>query len=98
MRGLQTDGVGGGPEQGSASGQTAGETAEAIRFQHVSDQLKLGFAALAGPDLSAEDKPSWHQRLIAITNSSKHDLATAENRISRFWEDWEAQVGTRPLP
>ncbi|MGI9015666.1 MAG: hypothetical protein ACR2HR_00930 [Euzebya sp.] len=69
---------------------------EQVRFQHVSDELKRGFAALAGPGVAADAKPAWQQRLIAITNSSKHDLATAEKRLARYWADWEQQVGPRP--
>ncbi|MEE8603112.1 hypothetical protein [Euzebya tangerina] len=71
------------------------------RFQRVSAQLKVAFQALsgsdaAGSDLPDEEKPEWHRRLIAITNSSKHDLATAEKRLERYWDDWEAVTGTRP--
>ncbi|CAN5141062.1 hypothetical protein BH23ACT9_BH23ACT9_18350 [soil metagenome] len=75
---------------------TDGGDEDAARFDRVSDELRLGFAALAGPALPDADKPAWHTRLIAITNSAKHDLATAEARMQRFWADWEAQVGPRP--
>ncbi len=75
---------------------TDSSIADQVRFQHVSDELKLGFQALGGPALADEDKPRWHQRLIAITNSAKHDLATAETRLQRFWADWETEVGPRP--
>lgn len=66
------------------------------RFERVSEQLKAAFQALATPDLPDEDRPRWHQRLIAITNSAKHDLATAEQRLDSYWADWEAEVGARP--
>lgn len=72
------------------------QDAEQQRFDRVSQQLKLGFAALAGPDMDDQVKPRWHQRLIAITNSAKHDLPTAERRLDRYWADWEEQVGPRP--
>lgn len=66
------------------------------RFRRVSDQLKAGFAALARPDVDDDDRPGWHRRLIAITNSAKHDLATAERRLEQYWVDWEDRVGPRP--
>ena len=75
---------------------TAEDTDDDARATRVADGLKDGFTALASPALPDADKPAWHQRLIAITNSAKHDLATAERRLDRFWADWEAQVGPRP--
>ena len=66
------------------------------RFDRVSEQLKVGFAAMATTHLSDEVKPDWHRRLIAITNASKHDLPTAEKRLQRFWNDWEEATGSRP--
>lgn len=66
------------------------------RLERVSDQLRVGFAALAGPDIDQDEKPAWHRRLIAITNSSKRDLATAEKRLQTYWADWEDQIGPRP--
>lgn len=73
----------------------AGDADEALR-ERVGEDLKQGFAALGGPALADADKSRWHQRLIAITNSAKHDLPTAEARLARYWSDWEAQVGPRP--
>jgi hypothetical protein len=72
------------------------EDTEQQRFEHVSNALKAGFAALAGPEVDDDVKPQWHQRLIAITNSAKHDLATAERRLDNYWADWEDQIGPRP--
>ncbi|HUG85634.1 MAG TPA: hypothetical protein VMM13_13800 [Euzebya sp.] len=68
----------------------------ADRFQRVSEQLKLAFQALASPSVPEADRPDWHRRLIAITNSAKHDLATAEMRLDRYWADWEDRIGPRP--
>ena len=81
------------PEGPPPATTDAGDDARSVR---VGDGLKQGFAALAGPQLEAADKPRWHQRLIAITNRAKHDLETAEGRLERFWSDWEAEVGPRP--
>ena len=73
-----------------------GLDAESRRFDRVSEQLKIGFAAMATSHLEEDDKPDWHRRLIAITNSSKHDLSTAEKRLQRYWDDWEQATGSRP--
>lgn len=69
-----------------------GATAEA----KLSEDLKGAFAVMGHPGLADEDRAKWHQRLIAITNSSKHDVATAAKRLEKFWADWEDQVGPRP--
>lgn len=69
---------------------------DADRSRRVGDQLKMAFQALASPSVPDADRPDWHRRLIAITNSSKHDLATAETRLDRYWADWEDQIGPRP--
>lgn len=72
------------------------EDAGTDRFQRVSHQLKLAFQGLASPAVPDADRPDWHRRLIAITNSAKHDLATAETRLDRYWADWEDRIGRRP--
>lgn len=77
-------------------GNALADVDEQARFDRVSDGLRSAFAALASPQLPDADKPDWHRRLIAITNSSKHDLATAEGRLDRWWADYEQQVGPRP--
>jgi hypothetical protein len=66
------------------------------RADRVGEELKAGFAALSAPEVPDEVRPRWHARLIAITNSAKHDLSTAEDRLARYWQDWEAEVGPRP--
>lgn len=81
---------------GVADPAASSSTDDEARFQRVSDALKVGFQALGSADIPPEDKGAWHKRLIAITNSSKHDLATAEGRLDRFWTDWEDTVGPPP--
>lgn len=66
------------------------------RAERVGEQLKLAFAALADPAVPDADRPDWHRRLIAITNSAKHDLATAEDRLQRYWAEWAQRVGPPP--
>ncbi|WP_370327270.1 hypothetical protein [Euzebya sp.] len=66
------------------------------RAARLGDDLKLAFRALASPDVAEDRRPDWHRRLIAITNSAKHDVATAEGRMARWWADFEAEVGPRP--
>ena len=77
-------------------GDEGSDPTEEVRRQAVADGLRDAFTALAGPDVPPEDRPRWHTRLIAITSSSKHDLPTAERRLERWWEEWEAEVGPRP--
>lgn len=69
---------------------------DADRAERVGEGLKLAFQAMGSADIPDEDRPRWHQRLIAITNSSKHDLATAEARLERYWADWADHVGQPP--
>lgn len=64
--------------------------------EQLAEALKVAFAAFGQADIAPEDRPRWHQRLIAITNSSKHDVGTASARLEKFWADWEADVGPRP--
>lgn len=66
------------------------------RGDRVSTELKQAFQALIGDGIPAEDRPRWQQRLLAITNSAKHDLATAEERLDRWWQEFEAAGGQRP--
>ena len=62
----------------------------------LAEELKQAFAALGPADIPPEDKQRWQQRLIAITNSSKHDVDTAAGRMQRYWQEWEQAVGPRP--
>lgn len=77
--------------------EDAAEDDEARRAR-VGEELRLAFVALGSPAVPDEDRPRLHQRLIAITNSSKHDLPTAESRLARWWADYESEVGPRPTP
>ena len=61
----------------------------------LAEELKQAFAVLGPADIPVEDKQRWQQRLIAITNSSKHDVATAAGRMERYWQEWEDTVGPR---
>lgn len=56
----------------------------------VGERLKEAFAALGDADIPAVEKGRWHQRLIAITNSSKHDLATAQRRLDAWFAELSA--------
>ena len=56
----------------------------------VSEQLKTLFAAVVEADLPPDDKGRWHKRLIAITNTSKHDVVRAGDQLERFVEEWNA--------
>lgn len=58
--------------------------------ERVGDQLKALFAEVVGADLAPEEKGRWHKRLIAITNTSKHDVERAGNQLARFVEEWNA--------
>lgn len=66
---------------------TANAPGEATR---LADGLKDAFAALAAADVAVEDKARWQQRLLAITNASKHGVVRALERLEAYWRDWEA--------
>ena len=75
-------------------GPSAVDEAAALR---VAEGLKVAFQAVATADLPDERKPDLQRRLIAITNSAKHDVATAERRLRDFLEElgapWPADAG-----
>ena len=56
----------------------------------LSQQLKSMFAEVVAADIPPADKGRWHQRLIAITNTAKRDLARADEQMNRFVEEWNA--------
>lgn len=61
----------------------------------ISEQLKTLFAAVVTADLAPDEKGRWHQRLIAITNTTKRDLNRAAQQLERFVDEWNAsQRGT----
>ena len=54
----------------------------------VSEELKRMFAEVAGSQIDAADKARWQQRLIAITNAAKHDVARADEQLTRARNEW----------
>ena len=56
-----------------------GMTDEAELFQSLSDRLKTANQLLRAAD--QDRQKSLQDRLIAITNSAKHDLTTASRRL-----------------
>lgn len=61
-------------------GQPAADEGGAL-FVDMSERLRLAQQLLRSLDADAELKVSLAQRLIAITNSAKHDLGTASERL-----------------
>ena len=59
----------------------------------VSEQLKVLFAQVVSADLPPDDKGRWHKRLIAITNTSKHDVVRAAEQLTRFQHEWNGIEG-----
>ena len=58
--------------------------------QRVSQTLKVAFEVVASSTLAADDKGRWQRRLIAITNTTKHDVARALEQLQRFSDEWNA--------
>ncbi len=56
----------------------------------VGERLKRAFAALA--ELPADERPRWHRRLIAVTNTTKRDLAGAVEQLDRYDRDWAGRT------
>jgi hypothetical protein len=56
----------------------------------VSETLKVAFDAVTTATLDVEEKGRWQRRLIAITNTSKHDVVRAQEQLQRFKEEWNA--------
>lgn len=54
---------------------------DGVLFADLSERLRLAQQLLRSLDSDAEVKGSLAQRLIAITNSAKHDLSTASERL-----------------
>ena len=61
---------------------TAGDDEGAL-FADLADRLRTAQQKL-GQIPAAADRESLQQRLIAITNSAKHDLQTASGRLDRL--------------
>ena len=56
----------------------------------VADQLKVLFADVVAADVDVAEKGRWHKRLIAITNTAKHDVGRAGEQLRRFTDEWNA--------
>ena len=54
----------------------------------VSTELKAAFDEVGRADIDGADKGRWHRRLIAITNTAKHDVARADEQLARYRDDW----------
>ena len=57
---------------------------------HVAHTLKEAFAAVASAPLPPDERARWQQRLLAITNMTKHDVARAHDQLRRFQREWNA--------
>ena len=56
----------------------------------VSQGLKEAFEDVAHADVDGADKGRWQRRLIAITNTAKHDVARADEQLLRYRDEWNA--------
>jgi hypothetical protein len=54
----------------------------------VAAALKDAFAEVAQADIDGADKGRWQRRLLAITNTSKHDVARADEQLARYRDEW----------
>jgi hypothetical protein len=70
----------------------AGGTAPDDVAAQVAARLKDAFAAVMTAPFDADEKGRWHQRLLAVTNMSKHDVARAREQLNRFDDAWNARV------
>jgi len=62
----------------------------------VGERLRRAFAALT--ELPPSARPRWHQRLIAVTNTTKRDLTGAVEQLDRYDRDWAARAGEDGSP
>ena len=58
--------------------------------QRVADGLRDAFAALGASSLPAEERARWQRRLLAITTTSKRDVARAQEQLGRFTLELDA--------
>ena len=54
----------------------------------LSAGLKDAFEQVAHADIDGADKGRWQRRLLAITNTSKHDVARADEQLVRYRDEW----------
>lgn len=64
-------------------------------FEEVSTALRDLQKLLRDMETTPEHKAELQRRLIAVTNSSKHDLATAVRRLTVLRAAIEGSVGTK---
>jgi hypothetical protein len=60
-------------------------------FARLSLQLREAHLRVAALDLPPEQKASITRRLLAISNSAKHDLTRASQRLDAFLAELEVQ-------
>lgn len=58
----------------------------------VAAALQRAFADLAAADLPPDEKGRWHQRLIAVTNAAKRDVARSQASLGRYEHDWAERL------
>ena len=66
------------------------DTAPDDAAARVAHTLKAAFAAVASAPLPPDEKARWQQRLIAITNMTKHDVVRAHEQLQRLQREWNA--------
>ena len=64
----------------------------------VSEQLKSAFADVAAADIDGATKGRWQRRLLAITNTSKHDVVRAAEQLDRYQREWNTLVRGKEHP
>lgn len=61
-----------------------------VAATRVAEQLLAAFADVAAADVPADVKGRWQRRLLAITNTSKHDVTRAGEQLDKFRDEWNA--------
>ncbi|MEP7053935.1 MAG: hypothetical protein ABI912_01635 [Actinomycetota bacterium] len=67
-------------------------------FHDLSERLRVAQVRLRSLDADGEVKAAVAQRLIAITNSAKHDLHRASERLDALNAELDAQQPESPAP
>ena len=73
-----------------------GEADDGELFAQLSSRLRDAHRAVASLEASGDEKARITRRLLAISDASKHDLASASQRLDVFLTDLEN--GWRPDP
>ncbi len=67
---------------------------DADLYVAVSEWLREAFLRVGTAEgLPPEERRRWQQRLVAITNTTKRDLARAREQTRHFDRDWETGPG-----